>query len=293
VWTREGGESLKDAMAIVEQADAVVGVVGITADLESEENGSPDLPEGFKGGDRTSLDLPKPEEDLLEAVKAAHKPLVVVLMSGSALSANWVGENADAVLQAWYPGEEGGRAVAQTLAGTNNPGGRLPVTFYRGVSDLPAFTDYSMANRTYRYFRGPVLYPFGFGLSYSRFRYGNLTFSPNIIHAGDSLVVGADVENISSRPGDEVVELYQSYPGHAEAPIRALRGFQRISLAPGERKHVEFKLDSRDLSWVDTEGNRFVSDGKFEIFLGGAQPGNSTSGVSGTFSVQGTMQLPH
>jgi beta-glucosidase len=292
VWIREGGEALKDAMAIVDQADAVVGVVGITADLESEENGATDLPEGFKGGDRTNLDLPKPEEDLLEAVKTAHKPLVVVLMSGSALSANWVNENADAVLQAWYPGEEGGLAVGETLAGINNPAGRLPVTFYRSVSDLPAFTDYSMAHRTYRYFRGPVLYPFGFGLSYSRFSYANLTLSPKAIQAGGSLAIGVDVENISSLQGDEVVELYQSYPGRAEAPIRVLRGFQRISLAPGETRHVQFELDSRDLSWVDSDGDRIVSDGTFEIFVGGAQPGENTSGLSGTFSIQGTMKLP-
>ena len=226
-------------------------------------------------------------------MKATHKPLVVVLMSGSALSTNWVDAHADAVLQAWYPGEEGGLAVGQTLAGINNPAGRLPVTFYRSVSDLPAFTDYSMAHRTYRYFEGPVLYPFGFGLSYSRFRYGNLTFSSKTIHAGESLAVGVDVENISSLAGDEVVELYQSYPGHPEAPTRALRGFQRISLAAGETRHVQFELDSRDLSWVDSDGNRLISGGTFEIFLGGAQPGVNTSGVSGNFSIEGAMKLPH
>ena len=193
---------------------------------------------GFKGGDRTSLDLPKEEEDILEAVKASGKPLVVVLMNGSALSVNWASENANAILDAWYAGEEGGTAVAQTLAGVNNPAGRLPLTFYKGVEQLPPFEDYSMKNRTYRYFEGQPLYPFGYGLSYSKFDYSNLKLSAATVNAGDSLTVDADVKNTSDRDGDEVVELYLSFPKSMGAPIHALRGVSRIHIARGETQHV-------------------------------------------------------
>jgi len=178
--------------------------------LEGEEM-KVDVP-GFKGGDRTSLDLPKEEEDLLEALKGTGKPLVVVLMNGSALSVNWANEHADVILDAWYSGEEGGTAIAQTLAGVNNPAGRLPVTFYKSVEQLPVFEDYSMKNRTYRYFEGQPLYAFGYGLSYSKFEYSDLKLSTTNLKAGDSLSVDADVRNVSQREGDEVVELYVSFP---------------------------------------------------------------------------------
>ena len=168
VWMPPMPDLQDRAVAAAREADVVVAVVGITSDLEGEENGV-DQP-GFKGGDRTSLDLPKEEEQLLEAVKATGKPLVVVVMSGSAIAVNWAKEHANAILQAWYPGEEGGTAIAETLAGENNPAGRLPVTVYKGVEQLPEFTDYSMARRTYRYFDGEPLFPFGHGLSYSTLR---------------------------------------------------------------------------------------------------------------------------
>src|SRR5262249_14389148 len=146
---------------------------------------------GFKGGDRTSLDLPSEEEDLLRALKETGKPLVIVLMNGSALAVNWAAQNANAILEAWYPGEEGGTAIGETLAGANNPAGRLPVTFYKGVEQLPAFEDYSMKNRTYRYFTGQALYPFGYGLSYSKFQYSDVKVSNAKIDAGEGLKVSA------------------------------------------------------------------------------------------------------
>jgi beta-glucosidase len=250
-----------------------------------------DVP-GFKGGDRTSLDLPKEEEDLLEALKGAGKPLVVVLMNGSALAVNWANEHADAILDAWYSGEEGGTAIAQTLAGVNNPAGRLPVTFYKSVEQLPVFEDYSMKNRTYRYFEGQPLYAFGYGLSYSKFEYSNLKLSTTNLKAGDSLSLDADVRNVSQREGDEVVELYVSFPKSPVAPIRALRGFERVPLGAGETKHVHFTLDARDLSEVDEKGDRIVADGAYRISVGGSQPGTAAPLAEAEFRITGAQKLP-
>ena len=228
IWLNVISDPIAEAVAAAQQADVVVAVVGITSQLEGEEM-KVNLP-GFKGGDRTSLDLPKQEEDLLEALKKTNKPLVVVLMNGSALSVNWANEHADAILDAWYSGEEGGTAIAQTLTGANNPAGRLPVTFYQGVEQLPPFEDYSMANRTYRYFSGQPLYPFGYGLSYSTFEYSQVQLSEAKLSAGARVTVEADVKNASAREGDEVVELYLNFPRLPGAPRRALRGFTRIHL---------------------------------------------------------------
>ncbi len=295
-WRRDGGETLQDAMASVKAADVVVGVVGITAELEGEEMSDEGLPPGFRGGDRTSIDLPKPEEDLIEAVKAdaasAGKPLVVVLMNGSALSVNWASEHANAILEAWYPGEEGGTAVAKTLSGANNPAGRLPVTFYRSLNGLPAFDDYAMENRTYRYYKGSVLYPFGYGLSYSTFRYSEMKLSTKELEAGQPLGVDVVVENTSQMPGDEVAELYLDFPGQPGAPRLALRGFQRVTLAPAEKKSLHFDLSPRDLSWVDPDGTRVLRDGSFHVFVGSGQPAEKGIRMSEMFAVKGKLKLP-
>jgi len=250
-----------------------------------------DVP-GFKGGDRTSLNLPQEEEDLLRAVASAGKPLVVVLMNGSALSVNWASEHANAILEAWYSGEEGGTAIAETLAGINNPAGRLPVTFYKGVEQLPPFEDYAMANRTYRYFNGQPLYPFGYGLSYSQFSYSNLKLSAASLRAGDPLTVEVDINNASEKAGDEVVELYLGFPKFAGAPSRALRGFSRVHLAAGESKHVKLNLDARDLSYVSESGDRLVSAGDYILTVGGGQPGTSTPHVQSHLSIHGEQRLP-
>ena len=290
VWLSPISDPIAEAVTAAKQADVVVAVVGITSKLEGEEM-QVDVP-GFKGGDRTSLDLPKEEEDLLEALKGTGKPLVVVLMNGSALSVNWANEHADAILDAWYSGEEGGTAIAQTLAGVNNPAGRLPVTFYKSVEQLPVFEDYSMKNRTYRYFEGQPLYAFGYGLSYSKFEYSNLKVSTSNLKAGDSLSVDADVKNVSRREGDEVVELYLSFPKSPVAPIRALRGFVRIPLGAGETRHVRFTLDARDLSEVDEKGDRIVAAGAYRISVGGGQPGNGAPLAEAEFRIAGTQRLP-
>jgi beta-glucosidase len=290
VWLRLIANPVPDAVALAKAADAVVAIVGITSQLEGEEM-KVDVP-GFEGGDRTSLDLPKEEEDLLEALKGTGKPLVVVLMNGSALSVNWASQHADAILDAWYSGEEGGTAIAQTLAGANNPAGRLPVTFYKGVEQLPVFDDYSMKNRTYRYFNGQPLYGFGFGLSYSKFGYSNLKLSAAKLKAGDPLSIDADVKNVSARDGDEVVELYLSFPKSPAAPIRALRAFARVQLAGGETKHVHFTLDARDLSEVNEKGDRVVAQGAYSVTVGGGQPGTADSHADANFRIDSDQMLP-
>ncbi len=290
LWARLLDHPLKEAIEAAQNADIVIAVVGITSQLEGEEL-RVNQP-GFKGGDRTTLDLPQEEEDLVEAMSKTGKPLVVVLMNGSALAVNWAAAHANAILDAWYGGEEGGTAIAETLSGRNNPAGRLPVTFYKGIEQLPAFEDYSMKNRTYRYFTGEPLYPFGFGLSYSQYAYSNLKLSQTSLHAGDPLGVDVDVSNRSTREGDEVVELYLSFPKVAGAPLRALRGFVRIHLAAGAQQHVHLDLSSRDLSMVNESGDRVIAAGDYGISIGGGQPATGAPGVQGTFAIRGEQRLP-
>ena len=278
------------AVAAARNADVVVAAVGITSRLEGEEM-KVRYP-GFLGGDRTDLGIPEPEEALLRAVAATGKPLVVVLMNGSALAATWEKEHANAILESWYSGEEGGAAIAATLSGRNDPAGRLPVTFYQDVNQLPNFEDYSMKGRTYRYFTGEPLWPFGYGLSYTTFSYGSLTLPKAPIDAGAGLDASVKVTNTGKMAGDEVVELYLKFPDVAGAPIRALRGFRRIHLAAGQTQLVRFQLARRDLSMVTATGNRIVAAGNYTVSVGGGQPGTGAPSVSGTFQVNGQIQLP-
>ncbi len=278
------------AVAAAKNADVVIVVVGITSRLEGEEM-PVNLP-GFLGGDRTSLDLPQPEEDLVQAVAATGKPIVIVLMNGSALGGNWEKANANAILEAWYSGEEGGAAIAETLSGKNNPAGRLPVTFYKDVHQLPHFEDYSMKGRTYRYFDGEPLWPFGYGLSYTTFSYSDLNLPNGPINAGDPLDASVTVTNTGKVAGDEVVQLYLKFPEIPGAPIRALRGFQRIHLDPGASQKVEFHLNSRDLSMVTDTGEIIVAQGKYTLSVGGGQPDDGVPLTSGNFEVSGQITLP-
>jgi len=278
------------AIAAARDADVVIAAVGITSKLEGEEM-RVDQP-GFLGGDRTTLDIPKPEEDLVQAVAATGKPLVVVLMNGSALGANWEKAHANAILESWYAGEEGGAAIAETLSGKTNPAGRLPVTFYQDVHQLPHFEDYSMQGRTYRYFHGEPLWPFGYGLSYTTFKYTGLTLPKASLNAGDPLDVSVTVTNTGKLAGDEVAQLYLKFPEIPGAPIRALRGFQRIHLAPGASKKVEFHLQRRDLSMVTDAGDIIVAQGKYTLAVGGGQPDTQAPSVSGNFEVNGQLMLP-
>ncbi|MGA2743577.1 MAG: glycoside hydrolase family 3 C-terminal domain-containing protein [Candidatus Sulfotelmatobacter sp.] len=290
VWRPTGKDPILEATSAAQKADVVIAVVGITSRLEGEEM-KVEVP-GFKGGDRTNLNLPEEESALLGALKGAGKPLVVVLMNGSALGVNWANDHANAILEAWYSGEEGGTAVAQTLAGVNNPGGRLPVTFYKSVEQLPEFEDYTMKNRTYRYFAGTPLYPFGYGLSYSKFEYSNLNLSNAALDAGSPLAVDVDVKNASPRAGDEVVELYISFPKVPGAPLRALRGFSRVHLEAGELRHVKLALQPRDLSYVNEAGDRVVGAGDYVISTGGGQPGTGASAADARLTIRGEVKLP-
>ena len=285
VWSPPSANG-DDAVAAAKQADVVIFVGGLSARIEGEEM-KLKVP-GFAGGDRTSLDLPGPQQKLLERLHGTGKPVVLVLMNGSALSVNWADKNLPAIVEAWYPGGQGGAAVASLLAGDFNPGGRLPVTFYKSVDQLPAFGDYAMGNRTYRYFKGDVLYPFGYGLSYTSFGYANGKASSV---TGTSATVSVDVTNTGGMDGDEVVQLYVSHPGVEGAPIRSLQGFQRVHLKKGETRTVTFALDDRRLSTVDDKGVRRVVPGKVQLWVGGGQPVGKTAGTKLEFDVTGSATL--
>ena len=279
------------AVDAAKHADVVVAFVGLSPELEGEE--MPVHVEGFDGGDRTSIELPAVQKKMLEAIAATGKPLVVVLMNGSALDVEWAKQHANAIVEAWYPGEEGGKAIASVLTGEVNPGGRLPVTFYANTKDLPAFDDYSMSNRTYRYFHGLPLWGFGYGLSYSTFKWTNLKLSTNTVKAGEALTVDADVENTSSRAGDAVSELYLTPPATPTSPRISLVGFERTTLAPHTKQHLHFAVDARSLSTVNADGSRAVQSGAYKVYLGGSQPtDNVGSSINGSFTILGRVDLP-
>jgi len=290
VWSKVDLKPQPEAIAAAKKADVVIAVLGITSELEGEEMQVSEP--GFEGGDRTSLDLPKAEEDLLESLVDTGKPVVLVLTNGSALAVNWAKEHVNAIVDAWYPGEEGGTAVAETLSGKNNPAGRLPVTFYKDVSQLPNFQDYTMKGRTYRYFDGVPLYPFGYGLSYTTFTYSGLTLPTATLSAGDPLTAQVTVTNTGKRAGDEVAQLYLKFPDVSGAPIRALRAFQRVHLEPGQSQAVRFDLKPRDLSMVSEAGEPIIPEGRFSVSVGGGQPDTDAPSVTGTFEVKGSIVLP-
>jgi beta-glucosidase len=289
-WQAPAAVLRDEAVAAAKESQVTIAFVGLSPELEGEEM----LVKlaGFSGGDRTSIDLPAAQEELLKALGTTGKPLVVVLQNGSALAVNWAQQNANAILEAWYPGEEGGTAIAKTLAGDNNPAGRLPLTFYSSLSQIPPFEDYSMRGRTYRYFTGKPLYGFGFGLSYTSFAYKNLKIAPSSVKAGDSVMVEGDVQNTGAMAGDEVVELYLAQPRGLETPLRVLAGFKRMPLAPGQSAHVSLTIDPRSLGQVDQIGNRVIVPGQYTVSLGGAQPQDAASVQTGKFNVTGTAELP-
>jgi len=256
-WVVLGDSGLAEAVRAAEQADAVVLCLGLTAQLEGEE--MPVEIAGFRGGDRTSIDLPAAQERLLERIVAVGKPTVLVLMSGSAVAVNWAQEHLPAIIEAWYGGQAAGSALADVLFGDYNPGGRLPVTFYKSVNDLPPFDDYRMAGRTYRFFKGTPLYPFGYGLSYTTFAYKNLRTSTGTLGAPDTVIVRVDVTNTGRRTGDEVAQLYVRHLGsRVERPNEDLRGYRRVTLKPAETRTVSFSLPASSLAYWNSDLHRWV-----------------------------------
>jgi len=271
VWSVPDPRLRDEALDAARRADAVVMMLGLSPRLEGEEM-PVDVP-GFRGGDRTSLDLPAPQQELLEAVVAVGKPTVLVLLNGSAVAVTWAAEHVPAILEAWYPGQAAGTAIADVLFGRVSPGGRLPVTFYRSVDQLPPFDDYAMAGRTYRYFTGEPLFPFGHGLSYTTFAYGDLSV-PATVRAGDSVQVSVEVRNTGWRDGDEVVQLYVTdLEASVPVPVRTLAGFRRVTLGPGERRTVAFAISPRHLAVISNAGKLVIEPGAFQVSVGGKQPG--------------------
>ena len=273
-----------EAVAAARSADVVVAFVGLVPWLEGEE--MPVHIPGFDGGDRTALSLPESQIRLLAALADTQKPLVVVLETGSAVTLGPLADSARAILEGWYGGERGGQAIAEVLSGSVNPSGRLPMTFYASVDQLPAFADYAMKGRTYRYFAGRPQYPFGYGLSYSHFKYSDLKITRTPLTAGDAQEVTVAVHNTSDRAGAEVVQLYLS-ASLAGTPLRSLKGFERIDLGPGETQSVRFELSSRDLAFAGDDGRWRIEPADYRLWVGGGQPDSGAAGMTGHFRVTG------
>jgi beta-glucosidase len=275
LWTRLDPERTRElrraALRAARGADVVVAVLGLSPCLEGEEMAVPVA--GFAGGDRVDLGLPAAQQALLEALVRTGKPVVLVLLNGGALAIPWAAEHVGAIVEAWYPGQAAGDAIADVVLGAYNPAGRLPVTVYASADQLPPFDDYRMEGRTHRYFRGQPLFPFGHGLSYTTFAYRDLKL-PAEVTAGAPIAVSVEVVNSGRRAGEEVVQLYVGDPeASVSVPIRSLAGFRRVALRPGERRTVSFTLSPRALSLLDAGLRRVVEPGVFEISVGGKQPG--------------------
>jgi beta-glucosidase len=271
LWSSPRVNLIEKAVTAVKQADATILVLGLSQRLEGEE--MPIKIDGFSGGDRTNLNLPAAQEQLLEAVAATGKPVIVVLANGGALSVNKAQEKAAAIILAGYGGQQGGNAVADVLFGDYNPAGRLPVTYYKSIDQIPAFDDYNMKGKTYRFFSQEPLYPFGYGLSYTTFIYSKLSV-PSKATAGQPVRVKVVVTNSGKRSGEEVVELYLTdEKASTPRPVRQLEGFKRIMLKPGESREVEFTLESRQFSIINNKDKRVIEPGYFTISVGGKQPG--------------------
>ena len=268
-----------EAISAAERSDLVVMCLGLDADLEGEEG---DTGNEFASGDKPNLDLPGLQQELLERIHKTGKPIILVLLSGSALAVNWADENIPAIIQGWYPGSQGGRAIASLIFGDYSPSGRLPVTFYRSTEELPDFRDYSMENRTYRYMKQEALYPFGYGLSYSKFEYSNLSLDQTNIDLGQDVNVSVVVKNVGNYEADEVVQLYlKDVEASVRVPNWELKGVKRISLKPGEEVKLDFTVAARQMALIDNDGRCVLEPGLFELFVGGSQPDSRSEKLTG------------
>jgi len=269
LWERPDSDLLPAALEAARQADVIVLALGLSPAVEGEE--MPVHVKGFAGGDRTDIVLPAAQVRLMQAVHALGKPTVLALTGGSAIAIPWAAEHLPAILQVWYPGQAGGQALADILFGDVNPSGKLPVTVYRSIEDLPDFEDYAMAGRTYRYFQGEPLYSFGHGLSYTTFRYGDLRITPDEIHAGESVTVTIEVTNAGDRAGEEVVQLYLHQDGGtSQVPVTELKGFQRITLQVGQSETISFVLNDKHLARYDGSPELAVCPGTVQVMCGGS-----------------------
>lgn len=288
-WMGHDKRGFAEALAYAERSDVVIAVMGLSAALEGEQG---DAYNSDAGGDRTHMDLTGHQNELLELLFATGKPVVVVLMSGSALAVNEIHSKAAAVVQAWYPGQEGGTGVADVLFGDHNPSGRLPVTFYKSMADLPPFEDYAMENRTYRFFKGEPLYPFGFGLSFTTFKYANLRTAKARIAKGEALDASVDVTNAGRRDGDEVVQVYlRDEQASTRVPLRKLVAFHRIFLKAGETRTVTLTIPARQFMIVDDQGRELHEAGTFRIFVGGSQPDARSKALGAAAWAEATVEM--
>jgi beta-glucosidase len=276
LWGRSDNSLVEEAVNLAGKSDVVLLFLGLSPYLEGEE--MPVNVEGFSGGDRTDIKLPSTQVNLLNKVLNTGKPVVLVLMGGSAIAVNEANEHVPGILHAWYPGEFGGKAIAEVLFGEVNPSAKLPVTFYRSVDDLPDFEDYSMEGRTYRYFEGDVLYPFGHGLSYARFNFSDLMVEPTEMLTSGNVNIRVKVKNLSDIPGAEVVQLYiRDQNTNIPVPKISLEGFQKVFLAPGEEKNVQFTITPAQLAIINERSERVLEPGTFQLYIGGKQPGMTGS----------------
>lgn len=272
-WIESTRDYRKEALDAASKADVVIFCGGISADLEGEE--MPLEIDGFTHGDRTHINLPKVQEELLKDLHKTGKPVVFVNFSGSAMALNWEDQNLPAIVQGFYPGEATGTALVRMLFGEFNPSGRLPVTFYKSEKDLPSFMNYNMEGRTYRYFKGTPLYPFGYGLSYTTYNYSNLNVAETA-ETKSNVTVSVEVKNTGNMDGEEVVQLYVTNKNSKTAPIASLKAFQRVFLKKGEQKTVTFSLKPEAFSLTNADTKQMVEAGNYVITVSGAAPGKNS-----------------
>ena len=280
-WGNQPDAGFAEAVSIAEKSDVVIICLGISPELEGEEGA---VANSDGGGDKIDIALPGMQEELLAAVAETGKPIIAVITNGSPVELNSVDQRAEAVLEAWYPGEEGGNAVADILFGDYNPSAKLPVTFVRSMDQLPDFRDYSMQNRTYRFMESDPLYPFGFGLSYTDFEYSELKLSADSFAADEEaeIKLSAKIKNTGKVKGTEVVQLYlKDLESSVSVPKYELRGIERVELTPNEAKTVEFKLKPRDFALINEDGKAVLEAGEFEVYLGGSQPDSYSQQLTG------------
>ncbi|HHT96830.1 MAG TPA: glycoside hydrolase family 3 protein, partial [Clostridiales bacterium] len=272
-------DRISEAVTIAKLSDMVILCLGLDSTIEGEEG---DTGNSYAAGDKVDLSLPASQVKLLEAVVKTKIPTVVIINSGSNMDLTYADENCAAIIQDWYSGSRGGEALAQVLFGDYSPSGRLPLTFYKSAEQLPDFKDYAMEGRTYRYFKDTPLYPFGYGLSYTTFKYTNLKINKQEINPGEDIEISISVENTGTMPADEVVQVYiEDHESAYRVANHSLCGFKRISLNPGESKIARFTVKSESMGVITDEGQRIIEPGNFTMFVGGQQPDKRSCELTG------------